>query len=137
MPATGDTVNSQAMLQPERVRLFRITSNATAQDVTGTVTAKSGRVEIIAVGRTTTAGAAGAVGDSVSFSTRFVYNNVAGTVVIEGTSLGLAPEITAASHATTAMVITASTAFYVITLTGAANAGAVVDWEWYIRETRI
>jgi collagen type I alpha len=131
----GDTVNTQAMQQPQRVRLARITSTGTFADTHTTAAGQSGRVEVIAVGRCVTAGGGAAVGDSISFKTTFLYKNIAGTVTVIGT-LGSALELSSASQVGATIVVTASTSNYVITLTGATQAGAVLDYELYISETR-
>jgi hypothetical protein len=128
--AAIDDPATQQMANPKYLKLGTTTSNGT---VVQTVTPPTGTFGIAGrflttiVGRTTNAGSSGAVGDMCSLLITGSYKNVSSTVSVIGTPKELDSSFDT-SHVGAAVAITASSATYLVTVTAATNAGAVVDW---------
>jgi hypothetical protein len=128
--------NTQKMVNPKPLFVGSTISSATlvvsvtpATDATGTV----GDLDIRVVGRTSVAGATGAVGDGAKFRLSGAFSTIGGALTILGATTTLSSQ-TSASLAGTTVVLSASGASYVITITPVANAGAHVDWTVLVDE---
>lgn len=138
--ASNDTWNTQAMARPQYLKIGTTVTNGTVvQTVTPPVIATvgaAGRFKVEVVGKTVTAGATGALGDMCSFLFTGSYRNIGGTCTIVGTPKELDASFDT-SHVGATVAITASGATYLVTVTAATNAGAVVDWEILTEELTV
>jgi hypothetical protein len=123
-PSTQKMINGQHLLVGTTISNATLVMTVTpATDGTGTF----GDLWIKVVGRTSVAGATGAIGEGAKFLLSGAFSTIGGALTIIGATTTVSTQAST-SLAGTTVTLTASAASYVITITPPANAGAHVDW---------